>query len=658
MSVTDRKMFRPRNARNRLNQLGGIMASSPELMQTVQRFQLGGGVNVRPGARPTVMGMGSGDVPNISQILDFLGVSSLVPGGQTTPGDQTFNQGVETFADTPQSVNLYDPSGRIGFEGNRFDTGTLTEEEAKRISSGLGAIAPKPLSETEQRRAARIQGQPGIIEQFGGRNIPGTLENQKLLDAQLRQRLDAGREIPDPTGIGGPDFNEGAPSGLRQITDPAEIERLIASTQTPADSPNKENPLVEDDIDAQGGVGPGNQGEDSRLTAAKSGELGPKAQVQAVVAAGTPAEQQDQLQQLMNEFTSNAPEYEGIDKGLALAKIGFAMAAGKSPRALENIANALNQGADTFIKDKQERNAFNRQVQLSALQYGLGEVGKERAEERLSDRAGRKPTIWSASRDGDFNGKPFKKGDNVAVPTSYIEEYGVPSGLTNLALAEAAIEQNADVQKALIAAEGAKKMSLSEYTTISTSMNDAAANFASKKTLEELLTKNILQVTEDKITGVQPAFESLVNKAAGAVGIDMGKKYESLEQYQADMITVANQLVNELLGEGSKTLSDTDRKLAQEIVGYYSGQGGYIFRDTDVLQSRLQRTLSTVKNEQATALNKMQEITEATAGLNFPSGRPAKFQSALSVAAPFLNQQQAAQFGLVKGKDNVFRMVK
>jgi hypothetical protein len=35
MSVTNRKMFRPRNARNRLNQLGGIMASSPELMQTV-----------------------------------------------------------------------------------------------------------------------------------------------------------------------------------------------------------------------------------------------------------------------------------------------------------------------------------------------------------------------------------------------------------------------------------------------------------------------------------------------------------------------------------------------------------------------------------------------------------------------------------------------
>jgi hypothetical protein len=138
----------------------------------------------------------------------------------------------------------------------------------------------------------------------------------------------------------------------------------------------------------------------------------------------------------------------------------------------------------------------------------------------------------------------------------------------------------------------------------------------------------------------------------------MGKEYENLEQYEADMLTVANQLVNELLGEGSKTLSDTDRKLAQEIVGYYSGRGGYIFKDTDVLLSRLQRTLSTTQTAQENALNEMREITEATAGLLFPSGQPVRFQSALSVASPFLNQQQATQFGLVKGKDNVFRMAK
>ena len=60
------------------------------------------------------------------------------------------------------------------------------------------------------------------------------------------------------------------------------------------------------------------------------------------------------LKQLMNEFTSNAPEYEGMDKGLAIAKIGFAMAAGEKSNALTNIANALSQGADMFLKDDEK----------------------------------------------------------------------------------------------------------------------------------------------------------------------------------------------------------------------------------------------------------------------------------------------------------------
>jgi hypothetical protein len=639
MSVTNRKMFRPRNARNRLNQLGGIMASSPELMQTVQRFELGGPVSLGAGLKAAMPGDMTAfqymtaspivqqkllDAENRYRALNRVSSAALnLPKalGDLTTGSAAGLANLVTSG--AQGLGFIDPTQDYRVRG--------TNLVGSNIEQGLSF----PQVNNPEEYAALLATSRGEFQdpsiQRAMDKVPQTMENPLLGDTFV--------------------FGASAPSG-------DQINTMGLTTPDKEPTPDKEKPLVEDDIDAQGGVGPGNQGEDSRLTAAKRGELGPKAQVQAVVAAGTPAEQQDQLQQLMNEFTSNAPEYEGIDKGLALAKIGFAMAAGKSPRALENIANALNQGADTFIKDKQERNAFNRQVQLSALQYGLGEVGKERAEERLRDRDGRKPTIWVASKDGEFNGKPFKKGDNVAVPTSYVEENGVPSGLTNLSLAEAAIRENADVQKALIAAQKDKKMSVSEYNTTSKRMNESAANFASKKTLEELLRKNILQVTEDKITGVQPAFESLVNRAAGAVGIDMGKEYENLEQYEADMLTVANQLVNELLGEGSKTLSDTDRKLAQEIVGYYSGRGGYIFKDTDVLLSRLQRTLSTTETAQANALNEMREITEATAGLLFPSGQPVRFQSALSVASPFLNQQQATQFGLVKGKDNVFRMAK
>jgi len=44
--VTNRKMFRKNDARNKLRQMGGIMSSSPELMQTVQKFQEGGNVSL------------------------------------------------------------------------------------------------------------------------------------------------------------------------------------------------------------------------------------------------------------------------------------------------------------------------------------------------------------------------------------------------------------------------------------------------------------------------------------------------------------------------------------------------------------------------------------------------------------------------------------
>ena len=50
MSVTNRKMFR-RDARNKLRNMGGIMASSEPLIQEVTKFQNGG--NVVPNPSPS-----------------------------------------------------------------------------------------------------------------------------------------------------------------------------------------------------------------------------------------------------------------------------------------------------------------------------------------------------------------------------------------------------------------------------------------------------------------------------------------------------------------------------------------------------------------------------------------------------------------------------
>ena len=74
MNVLSRRMFkknRPRPARDALNRAGGIMSSSPELMNTVQRFQPGG--VVEPGENVRIPGIpfSGADVKKFLNYIDF-----------------------------------------------------------------------------------------------------------------------------------------------------------------------------------------------------------------------------------------------------------------------------------------------------------------------------------------------------------------------------------------------------------------------------------------------------------------------------------------------------------------------------------------------------------------------------------------------------------
>ena len=77
-NVMNRKMFRPRNARNKLNAMGGIMASSAPLMQTVQKFANG---STPQGVRP-----GPSTISKFGQVMTptGYGVSSSFPYNRTT----------------------------------------------------------------------------------------------------------------------------------------------------------------------------------------------------------------------------------------------------------------------------------------------------------------------------------------------------------------------------------------------------------------------------------------------------------------------------------------------------------------------------------------------------------------------------------------------
>ena len=362
--------------------------------------------------------------------------------------------------------------------------------------------------------------------------------------------------------------------------------------------------------------------EEERLQKGQLGTISPKTkeEIANVINTGSKEEKESELKQLMNEFKQNAPKYEGLDKGLAIAKIGFAMAAGQSPDAVTNIAKALEGGADMFIKDKKERDAFNRQVDLAALKYGFQERSKDR-----------KLKYFIADKDVTVDGRKYEKGSVVDLSEGFIRKNGIPSGLTTETLTKAAMDKAAAIKTAMAKLQKDKILSPKDFNTFSKRIDDAALSFTKSRNLQTLIQGQIFNVVDGNVTGLAPAGKALVKKAFNAAKIKGGldKTYLSVEEYNTDMQKVANMLIQEILGEGSKNLSNVDRQLAQEIVGLYttgaSGVTGYVFQSDEILLRRLQGIHSRVVETQQKSLSEIEDVMAATNGLTFQSGQAVRF---------------------------------
>ena len=340
--------------------------------------------------------------------------------------------------------------------------------------------------------------------------------------------------------------------------------------------------------------------------------------VKEVFKTGNEEQKKNVIDDIVKQFTDRAPKYEGLNQGLAIAKIGFAMAAGESPNAMTNIAKALSDGADMLIKDKSERDAFNRQIKLSGLQLGISEQIKISAEERLINREmakeGRKPLFFVADKNLSFNGVDYKKNETVAIPTSYIIENGLPKGFTTSDLAKAAFSNEAALKKLINQAKKDAIIPSKTHQEYLEKVSVATGDFVSANTMRNLVEANIVRNADGEITGVGPAFTQLMNKVYNAAEIKTGKEYENVEAFNKDMRIVSNLLLKDLLGEGSKNVSNIDRKLADEIVGLASAYGGYVFQDSNLINSRLQNVLTRIDEKERSSLAIIDSVQKASTG--------------------------------------------
>lgn len=562
----NRKMFN-RNARNKLNAMGGI--------QTLAN----GGPTM--GTNPMTK---FGNIP--SSLVNQLGIS------KAKTKQQIINELQQKIDKSPEPfLNRFlpDPNVIPKTRGEAFRQNILSNlfpRFKKPNVSGFDVseeLFKQPTEQFRKQQAANILGvtegsqgvSPGFQQAVTGSPV-GAPTQEKLLDVfnqipmsdtlKDQERMQQGQISPV----------------LQEQRDVAEEENLIAGEDPDKKKVIKADPVKPTITEEQQKI----LDDQKRRQEGQLGTISIKneEEVKKIVKEGTPEEQQAELKQLMQEFTQNAPKYEGMDKNLALAKMFFSIAAGDSPDAVTNIAKGLEQGADAFIKDKAQKDEFNRQVQLSALKYGLGEIGKNKAFERqkalttFNKQFDFEKYIVGSEGFTDERGNTYAEGDEVTVSKAFLAENGTPPGLTSTSFAKALLEKQAANTKAIRKARDNMTVKdlaktdkyIENYSKATTGMLEATNGIK--------LTKGfMLDVAGDKVTGFKPAFQSLWSRASAVLGKDAPKSYTDRDVAVADMKKVFQQLIPLTLGRDQSANSISDRDvsfLADAFVTEQVMQGG------------------------------------------------------------------------------------
>ena len=260
------------------------------------------------------------------------------------------------------------------------------------------------------------------------------------------------------------------------------------------------------------------------------------------------------------EFMDMAPKYEGTPKHLLLAQIGFAIAAGESPNAMQNIADGLLAGSEAFVRDNAAKSEFDRQLKLSAMQYGLQELGKER-------ERGRPALRYVALTDTTYKGRDIPKGGTVLLSLKDIEDNGgiVPAGFGEPEVYTALAEKEAAVHTML--QDEYDRGVIDDETLLKQAQNytELATRVAQTQRALDYFEQALFTVGEDgNLTGAPGALRSLVSKAASFAGVPMSEVDALAEAGKAQELTelltrgVISSVPVVLEGQSANSISNFD----------------------------------------------------------------------------------------------------
>ena len=746
MIVTNRKLFKKRPARDRLNQAAGIMASSPELMGEVQGFQAGGPVILETNREalfasqqdPTNTFLGSDHFYNkdtgnymgypvykAGKIIGFQSEPPLartitrteVPENiRTRPFNVTEGQLKEISNIDPMSG--YEQSIRNLIENPTKRGGELSQtiEEALEnaiigSTKGVAGLTNKVLKDLYQYDPSYLeelsetildQTPTGIdLAEIPGSGVGRTVNGQQVFQPGVVTQTGYGEtkgQPPSQEVYNMLDINQPIGPGA----DPNEINQIIKQAQDISRNQELERFREIDRASVKKAEEFANRGQDKEAATA---DLLQEAQDKEVFdflegqkkkefrkteearlqdkqffekpeseeAKEAIVDQTDKfvqtttgsdLDDLMQAFISKAPDYKGVDKGMAIAKIGFAIAAGKSPDGIQNIAEGLSMGADMLMKDDADRDAFNRQVQLAALQYGLGEISKEKAEQRLLNRARQGFENYTFGPEGgEYRGKQFGPYATVPILKSDILDNNVPDGLVDSSIITALTAKNAAITKTMQKLVEDKVLSGTEEDTAQKDYA-SAVDTAIKAERGIALTQGVLlNVADNGVTGIGPAFDTVYARAKRLVGIE--SKITTLEDARKAMRQLLQGIVPVTLGRDQSANSISNRDIDFLITAYFGegaldpGSFNFVLTSKEELIGKLQAAASAMQQAQVSDFNRMNsievrlkdKIIKGTLSIDATGGFTGK--SALELLAPSIKTLEQANLTRVYEGDKI-----
>jgi len=453
MNVMNRKMFANRNARRRLANMGGIMTSSPELMQAGQTYQVGGSVG-----SPT---------SSLLKTVELNGVRYKVyTDGRVTPD---FGPGIPTQPMDPNNAsqaNLIEELKVLPDISVSQEMGSTTQDMAlQSIMDRAGDLTGREQAAASLEALIATNNMDNLDPQLAGQLLPPPVEEDKSFGQKVGDSLrsllkpigDKGKEIGQPIGdklkeIGepiGPAMREGYASAYSNpnllsgiVTEVPEMlnTMLTESDKLPVFPPTEEYtekvkeetpklispelpPQVfpptdeytkkitdgdaaaarESGIDQPASVGGDKEASIENLEAtandpnASSDQRSSNVSTQVLTDAGfkdvgnmSTKQRVAAYQEMFKEFLGEGDEDANEEKWHNLAMIGFAIAAGQDPSALANIANGMLEGSKVMKSDRAARRKREDSITSMAIEQVFSEKAAERDAQLRRDIAAAK----------------------------------------------------------------------------------------------------------------------------------------------------------------------------------------------------------------------------------------------------------------------------